>query len=116
MAGSVDAACMIDVNHLFFSKEGTLPPGATRILAQTGQYDHCMFTVLDGAPAHLIRRFRELLLSMSYDDPELRPLLQLEGLRQWKPGRVEKFALLARAIDRFGTIDAFVSSAAARTA
>jgi ABC-type phosphate/phosphonate transport system substrate-binding protein len=114
MAGNADAACMIDVNHLVFSKEGTLPPGATRIVAQTGQYDHCTFTVLDGAPAHLIRRFRELLLSMSYEDPELRPLLQLEGLKQWKPGRVEKFGLLARAIDRFGTIDAFVASTAAR--
>ena len=30
MAGEVDAACMIDGNHLLFSREGTLPSGATR--------------------------------------------------------------------------------------
>jgi phosphonate transport system substrate-binding protein len=27
MSGEVDAACMIDGNHLLFSQEGTLPPG-----------------------------------------------------------------------------------------
>ncbi len=110
--GEVDAACMIDFNHYFFGKEGTLPSGSTRILAQTGEYDHCNFTVLDDAPADSIQRFRELLLSMSYDDPQVRPLLDLEGLKQWEPGRTEKYALLAQAIDRFGTIDEFVARVA----
>ncbi len=108
MRGEVDAACMIDGNHLLFSKEGTLPSGATRILAQTGTYDHCNFTVLEGAPAEPLARFRELLLSMRYDDPAVRPLLDLEGLKQWRPGRTEGYALLARAVERFGTIDPFV--------
>ena len=110
VAGEADAACMIDVNHLVFSREGTLPPGSTRILARTASYDHCNFTVLDNAPRAAVARFRELLLAMSYDDPEVRPLLDLEGLKKWKPGRVEKYALLERAIDRFGTIDSFLSS------
>ena len=35
VAGEVDAACMIDGNHLLFAQEGTLPAGSTRILAQT---------------------------------------------------------------------------------
>ncbi len=109
-AGEVDAACMIDGNHLTFSREGTLPAGTTRILARTGSYDHCNFTVLDDAPRAAVARFRELLLTMSYDDPEARPLLDLEGLKQWKPGRIEKYALLERAIDRFGTIDGFLAS------
>ena len=108
VAGEVDAACMIDGNHLLFSAEGTLPTGSTRVLTQTAEYDHCNFTVLDNAPMHLINRFRELLLSMSYEDPEVRPLLDLEGLKAWRPGRTDKYALLARAIDRFATIDAFV--------
>ncbi len=110
VAGEVDAACMIDGNHLAFGVEGTLPSGATRVLTQTAEYDHCNFTVLDGAPEPLVGTFRELLLSMRYDDPEVRPLLDLEGLKQWKPGRTEKYALLARAIERFGTIEAFVAA------
>jgi ABC-type phosphate/phosphonate transport system substrate-binding protein len=112
MEGSVDAACMIDGNHLLFSSEGTIPQGATRILTQTGEYDHCNFTVLDGAPQALVSQFRELLLSMSYDDPAVRPLLDLEGLKVWKEGRTEKYALLARACERFGTLDAFVDEVA----
>jgi ABC-type phosphate/phosphonate transport system substrate-binding protein len=104
IAGEADAACLIDGNHLLFTQEGTLPSGATRVLTQTGTYDHCNFTVLDDAPAETIARFRDLLLAMSYDDPAVRPLLDLEGLKQWRPGRVSGYELLNRAVDRFGTI------------
>ncbi len=110
----VDAACMIDSNHLAFIKEGTLPSGSTRILAQTASYDHCNFTVLSDAPNELVSRFRDLLLSMSYDDPEIRPLLDLEGLKKWLPGRTQKYALLERAVRRFGTIDTFVEGVEGR--
>ncbi|MCA9706252.1 MAG: phosphate/phosphite/phosphonate ABC transporter substrate-binding protein [Myxococcales bacterium] len=112
--GEVDAACMIDGNHLLFAKEGTLPPGSTRVLAQTSPYDHCNFTVLDDAPAPLVARFRELLLSMRYDDPVVRPLLDLEGLKEWRPGRTAGYAPLQAALERFGTIDAFVDEVVAR--
>lgn len=97
-ADKVDAACMIDGNHLLFTNEGTLPAGATRILAQTEPYDHCNFTVFDDAPSDLIERFRELLLAMSYDDPQVRPLLDLEGLKAWKPGRTEFYRALDVAV------------------
>jgi len=110
VAGEADAACMIDVNHLVFSRDGTLPAGKTRILAHTANYDHCNFTVLDGPRREAVNRFRDLLFSMSYEDPELRPFFDLEGLKEWKPGRVDQYALLERAIDRFGTIDSFLAS------
>ena len=108
--GTADAACMIDGNHLLFTREGTLPSNSTRILAQTGEYDHCNFTVMDDAPEAAVAQFCTLLMSMSHDDPQVRPLLDLEGLKQWRPGRTEKYALLARAANRFKTIDAFVAS------
>lgn len=114
MRQEIDAACMIDGNHLLFGSEGTLPAGSTRILVQTPPYDHCNFTVLDDAPADLVGTFRSLLLSMKYEDAEVRPLLDLEGLKEWRPGRVEGYAQLERAIDRFGTIDAFVAATAQR--
>lgn len=108
MAGEVDAACMIDGNHLVFTQEGTLPRAATRVLAQTGAYDHCNFTALDGAPQRLIERFTALLFSMRYDDPAVRPLLDLEGLKAWRPGRTSGYALLERACDRFGFLQPFL--------
>jgi phosphonate transport system substrate-binding protein len=109
MSGAVDAACMIDGNHLAFSREGTLPPGSTRILAQTPPYDHCNFTVLDGVPEARCRRFTELLLGQRYDDPTVRHLLDLEGLKAWRPGRTSGYNLLDAAVDRFGLLDDFLA-------
>ncbi|WP_334159101.1 phosphate/phosphite/phosphonate ABC transporter substrate-binding protein [Oryzomicrobium sp.] len=106
MAGEIDAAWMIDGNYLAFANEGVLPSGATRILARTGLYDHCNFTVSPGAPAELIGRFTELLLGMSWDDPAVRPLLELEGLRAWRPGRTSGYAALERAVDDEAFYDA----------
>ncbi len=105
MSGAADAACMIDGNHLLFGVEGTLPAGSTRILAQTPPYDHCNFTVAPGAPAKLVDRFRSLLLEMSYEDPEVRPLLDLEGLKAWRGGRTSGYAQLERAVEEVGFYD-----------
>jgi ABC-type phosphate/phosphonate transport system substrate-binding protein len=105
MAGEVDAACMIDGNHLLFTREGTLPTGATRVIAQTGQYDHCNMTVIDSAPQPLVAQFAELLLSMDYGDPEVRPLLDLEGLKQWRTGRTAAYDALQDATDTFRFYD-----------
>jgi phosphonate transport system substrate-binding protein len=103
-AGEVDAACMLDANHLLFTHEGTLSTGSTRILAATPVYDHCNLTVRDGAPD--VDRFASLLRSMSYDDPEVRTLLELEGLRSWEDGRSTGYGDLERAVDESGFYDA----------
>ena len=108
--GAADAACILDANHLTFAREGTIPGTAARILAQTPDYDHCNFTILDDAPAAPVARFRELLFGMSYGDADVRPLLDLEGLKQWVPGRVSGYLQLAAAVDRFGTVDTFVGT------
>ena len=109
VSGEADAACILDANHLAFTREGTIPSGTVRILAQTPPYDHCNFTVLDGAHAEPVARFRELLLGMSYADAGVRPLLDMEGLKQWVPGRVSGYAQLSAAIERFRTIEPFVN-------
>jgi phosphonate transport system substrate-binding protein len=55
-------------------------------------------TLVDTAPAELADRFVALLLAMSYDDPQVRPLLALEGLRVWREGRDSGYALLDDAV------------------
>ncbi|MHB8671223.1 MAG: phosphate/phosphite/phosphonate ABC transporter substrate-binding protein [Acidimicrobiales bacterium] len=105
-AGEVDAACMIDVNHLLFSREGTLPAGTTRIVARTDPFDHCNMTVGPGADGDSVDRFRSLLLSMDYADAEVRPLLDLEGLKAWCDGRCSGYPPLERAVDAAGFYDA----------
>jgi phosphonate transport system substrate-binding protein len=104
-AGEVDAACMIDSNHLLFTREGTLRSGATRVLSQTTSYDHCNMTVTDAGPEAALARFRDLLLAMDYGDPEVRRLLELEGLKQWKDARTSGYAALEAAVDDLGFYD-----------
>lgn len=106
MKGEADAACMIDGNHLLFINEGTLPAGSTRVLSQTDTYDHCNITVGPDAPLALLERFHQLLMQMSYEDAEVRPLLDMEGLKAWREGRVEGYEALERAVDEMRFYDA----------
>ncbi|MFN0090233.1 MAG: phosphate/phosphite/phosphonate ABC transporter substrate-binding protein [Acidimicrobiales bacterium] len=100
LAGDVDAACVIGANQLTFAQEGLIVPGSLRVLSETEPYDHCVFTVVDDATdAATVDVFGELLLSMSFDDSDVRGLLELEGLRQWRRGRTSGFDQLERAVD-----------------
>lgn len=114
MAGEVDAAWMLDANLLAFSRDGALPSGATRVIHTTAPFDHCNFTVLDDAPAGLVGRFIALLLAQRYDDPTVRPLMDLEGLRAWLPGRTSGYAPLAHAVAHNDVFNRFVDGLSAR--
>jgi phosphonate transport system substrate-binding protein len=110
--GAVDAACMIDANLLTFGREGTLPSDSLRVLAQTDPYDHCNMTAGPYANPARVNEFAGLLLDMSYADAEARPLLDLEGLKKWRPGRTTGYRALDKAVvetsfyDRQGAIGA----------
>ena len=110
--GRVDAACMIDANHLLFAKEGILPAGATRVIARTAPYDHCNMSVIDADVEHFV----EVLLGMDYGDPAMRQLLDLEGLTRWLPGRTGGYAQLEAAVDtaRFYSASGEVTAAGYR--
>ena len=110
LEGRAEAACVIDGNRLAFAREGLFGPNELAVVHQTPPYDHCNFTVLEASPS--IDRFRALLLAMSYDDPAVRPLLDMEGLKQWRLGRTTGYAQLARAVDRFKTIEAWLARVA----
>lgn len=98
-SGDADAACLIDANLLLFGREGVLPSGSVRVVRQTAPYDHCNLTAGPGVDA---KAFVELLLSMSYGDDQARPLLDLEGLKQWLPGRTDRYAALDAAVTATG--------------
>lgn len=103
--GLVDAACMTDANLLLFSREGTLAPGTTKVLATTDAFDHCMMAASPRSDRDAVGGLLEALQSMSYDDPESRVLLDLEGLTRWLPPRTDRYAALDSAIDDSGFYD-----------
>ncbi|MDZ4720048.1 MAG: phosphate/phosphite/phosphonate ABC transporter substrate-binding protein [Roseiflexaceae bacterium] len=105
LSGSADAACLIKGNYEAWIADGTIPSGATHILAETPAYDHCNVTVGPMAAEQLVERFYTLLMAMSYDDPDLRPLMDLEGLKQWRAGRVEGYLPLEAAVNAAGFYD-----------
>jgi phosphonate transport system substrate-binding protein len=100
-AGRGDAACVLDANYTVFINEGTLDPGTTRVLASTPPYDHCNFTVREDLPEERSRPFVDVLLGMSFQNPEVRTLMELEGLKQWVPARTSGYAQLDKAVERF---------------
>ncbi|MEP6759710.1 MAG: PhnD/SsuA/transferrin family substrate-binding protein [Actinomycetota bacterium] len=100
--GTVDAACVLTGNDAAAEVEEVVPAGSVRTLAVTGTFDHCNFT--QGATPHDVdaKRFGELLMQMSYEDPDVRPLCELEGFKRWEIGRSQGYELLERAVDVFG--------------
>jgi phosphonate transport system substrate-binding protein len=105
-AGRAEAACVVDANLLLFGREGTLPPGSVRVIAQTAPYDHCMMTAGPAADPAAADALTRALLAMSYADADARPLLDLEGLKAWVPGRTDGYSALAAAVDETGFYDA----------
>jgi phosphonate transport system substrate-binding protein len=101
-ADKADAACMIESNYVRFESEGLLSPQTTRVLASTPLYDHCNLTA---GPAANPEHIRRLLLEMSYQDPEVRPLFDLEGLKAWREARLQGYGELEAAVDDFRFYD-----------
>src|SRR6185436_8056851 len=72
------------------------------VLWTTPGFDHCMFDVLPGFPEAMREAFTKRLLAMSWDDPAHRPILEMEGLKQWVPPREEGYESLKAALDSSG--------------
>lgn len=91
---------MLDLNWNSWMRDGTINPGQYKILAATDRFDHCVFTVRDEFPQDLERKWLNVLFSMSYDNPQHRQMMDLEGLKQWMPGRTQGFGPLAEAVEK----------------
>ena len=99
-AGESQACAMLDLNWATWTQDGTVSENVYRILATTDHFDHCVFTVKEMFPAEQERKWLEVLFSMSYDNPAHREMMDLEGLKQWMPGRVSGFGPLLEAVDK----------------
>jgi phosphonate transport system substrate-binding protein len=98
--GEADASTMLDLNWDAWTRDGTIDPGVYTILATTDRYDHCAFTVREDFSTDVEQRWLQVLYSMSYDNPKHREMMDMEGLKQWLPGRTTGFGPLGEAVDR----------------
>jgi phosphonate transport system substrate-binding protein len=99
-SGAADASAMLDLNWQGWTADGTVDPGRYRILATTDQFDHCVFAVREDFPPEVERRWLDVLFSMSYQNPDHRRMMDLEGLKEWLPGRTSGFGPLGEAVER----------------
>jgi phosphonate transport system substrate-binding protein len=98
--GEAAASAMLDLNWEAWGRDGTADHERYRVLATTDPFDHCVFTVRGDFSPETERRWLDVLFSMRYDNPAHREMMDLEGLKQWLPGRTSGFGPLAEAVER----------------
>ena len=100
--GRADAAAVLDLNWRLWSTDGTLDPRRVRVLDTTPPFDHCNFTATDRLAPEPAEQWAHVLMSMNYDNPKHREMMDLEGLHRWLPGRVSGYSALEAAVREQG--------------
>lgn len=100
--GRADASCALDLNWQLWSSDGTADPNQIKVLATTDPFDHCVFTVRDDFDAAREKEWLDVLHSMSYDNPDHKEMMDMEGLKKWEPGRTSGFGPLTEAVEKQG--------------
>jgi phosphonate transport system substrate-binding protein len=98
--GDADASAMLDLNWDAWTRDGTVDPLQYCILAKTDPFDHCNFTVRDDFSPAREKQWLDVLFSMRYENPTHRKMMEMEGLKQWVPGRSTGYAALEEAVKR----------------
>lgn len=75
-----------------------LMPGAFEVFWESPTYSHCNFTALSRLEEDRVQPWLEWLFAMDWDDPQHRPILELEGLRRWIPPRLDGYESLFAAV------------------
>lgn len=102
ISGEADASCVLDLNWALWSSDGTADPGKLKVLATTPVFDHCVFAVRENFDADQEAHWLMVLHSMSYDNPEHKEMMDMEGLKTWMEGRTTGFWQLEDAVERQG--------------
>jgi phosphonate transport system substrate-binding protein len=79
-----------------------LMPAALEEFWRSPAYCHCNFTALDRLPTDRSDPWVERLLAMSWDNPDHRRILELEGLRAWARPELDGYASLFEAVAQQG--------------
>ncbi|MEA2699980.1 MAG: hypothetical protein QOI66_4251 [Myxococcales bacterium] len=97
--GRADAGTVGDLVWVSELAAGRVPVGELEVLWTTPGFDHCMFDGRLGLDATARDTFIRALMSMDWEIPAHRRVLELEGLRRWLPPREEGYRSLERALD-----------------
>src|SRR6266404_1883867 len=81
--GRADAGTVGDLIWVGEQAAGHVDSSKIEVLWTTPGFDHCMFDGHPSLAAKKIESFQRALFAMTWDNPDHRKLLELEGLREW---------------------------------
>lgn len=86
-------------------KERLVPQGSLCEIWSSPAYNHCMFTARPDLEREQERRFVDALLTMSYETPAHRAILDAEGLKHWLQPDLDGYAELRQAAAEQGFLE-----------
>jgi phosphonate transport system substrate-binding protein len=98
--GEADAGAVGDATWARFRAEGLAAVSELEIAWRSPTFYHCNFTALPASDGERLDQWRARLLAMSYDDPQMRSAMTLEGVRRWLAGDRGGYASLFAAMER----------------
>jgi ABC-type phosphate/phosphonate transport system substrate-binding protein len=100
--GACDAGALSEVYFSAFRAQGVPEVGELEVVWRSPPYYHCNFTALDSFDRALGQCWSDVLLAMDFDDPTLRPAMELESVRRWLPSDRAGYATLTAAMREQG--------------
>ena len=95
--GEVDATWMLDLNYEAWIQDGTLDENQVEIVYKTPNFDHCIFSGRPDLEVERFELFGKILHKMDYNNPDHKEMMDMEGLKEWIPGRTTGFKQLTEA-------------------
>lgn len=97
--GDADAGTIGDLIWVMEQTAGHIDTGLIESVWTSPAFDHCMFDALPDLDTEKRNRFTSALFAMTWENPDHRRLLELEGLKEWKPAREQGYESLRAAVE-----------------
>lgn len=97
LSGEVEASWMLDLNYKSWLEDGTLDKNQVEILEKTPHFDHCIFSASPNVSKEDFKKYTHILHKMDYNNPDHKEMMDMEGLKEWVPGRLEGFEQITKA-------------------
>jgi phosphate/phosphite/phosphonate ABC transporter binding protein len=103
-SGEYDAGAVSKHALATLREKGQLQAGDIRVFWTSPGYSHCCFTAHRQLDDTLARQITAAFTAMHFDDPEHRPVLELEGCKGFIPGTAEGYDILEAAAEEEGLV------------
>lgn len=101
----VDASFTLDLNWEAWKKDGTVDENALEKIGETGTFDHCIFDYHTNVDKADIAKFEEIMLQMDYQKEDDKKIMDMEGLKEWREGRLSGYDEITKANEYLDFLD-----------